>query len=54
MAGKWVAWSADGRTIVASGDTLAEVRERADKAQVGRVSYEHLPPLLRGVDVGVR
>jgi hypothetical protein len=52
FAGKWVAWSGDGQQIVASGDTLAEVQERVRRAQAGGVSYERLPPLLRGVNPG--
>lgn len=30
-AGKWVAWSGDGITIVASGNTIREAREGAKK-----------------------
>jgi hypothetical protein len=49
FAGKWVAWSADHREIVASGDTLAEVREQVARSGVGGVSYEKLCPLSRGL-----
>lgn len=44
LAGQWVAWSPDGRRIVASGESLADVRERT-RGQ--GVSYERLPRLER-------
>ena len=41
MAGKWVAWSADMQTIVASGDTIAEARGQIPDGEV--VSYQYVP-----------
>lgn len=42
LAGKWVAWSRDGR-LVTSGDTLAEVKAFVEREGARGVSYEHLP-----------
>ncbi|QDV39131.1 hypothetical protein [Tautonia plasticadhaerens] len=42
LAGRWIAWSADGRRIVASGTTLDEARRRAGEATSERVSFERL------------
>ena len=44
LAGRWIAWSADGRRIVASGRTLDEARRHAGQATSERVSFERLGP----------
>lgn len=43
LAGKWVAWSRF--QIVASGETLAEVKKQVGSAKIKGASYEFLPPL---------
>lgn len=42
VCGKWVAWS--GRHVVASGETLAEVKEKVELANIEDPSYELIPP----------
>jgi hypothetical protein len=44
-AGQWVAWSEDGREIVAAGDEYQTVRAAARRAGVERAICEWLPPL---------
>jgi hypothetical protein len=44
-AGRWVAWSDDGRRIVASGDDFEVVRAAARQAGFERAVCEWLPPL---------
>jgi hypothetical protein len=45
LAGRWVAYSADGQRIVAAGETFTEVWEKARRETTERVSFEKLPPL---------
>jgi hypothetical protein len=47
LAGRWVAYSADGLHIIASGETFTEVWEKARRETTERVSFEKLPPLAR-------
>jgi hypothetical protein len=47
LGGKWVAYSGDGRSILAHGDTLAEVREQVRRFPGEDVSYERLPVYTR-------
>jgi hypothetical protein len=42
--GKWIAWDDDAVKIVASGDTLEEVREQAMSAGVKLPGLEFVPP----------
>ena len=42
--GKWIAWDDDGLKIVASGDTLEQVREQARSAGVKLPALEFVPP----------
>ena len=44
-AGQWVAWTEDGRQIVAAGGEYEGVREAARRAGVERAVCEWLPPL---------
>lgn len=44
-AGQWVAWSEDGRRIVAAGDEYETARAAARQAGVERPICEWLPPL---------
>jgi hypothetical protein len=44
-AGRWVAWTEDGRRVVATGDDYASVRADAERAGVDRAILEWLPPL---------
>jgi len=46
LAGKWVAWSRDGR-IVASNETLASVMDHVEREGIKGVSFERLPRLGR-------
>ena len=47
LAGQWVAYSADGQRIIASGATFTEVYATAHQATTEPVSFEKLPPLNR-------
>jgi hypothetical protein len=47
LAGKWIAWSKDGR-IVASGATLEEVMALVTSKKIRGASYEPLPRSVRG------
>ena len=42
-AGKWIAWTPDGRTIVASAKTLQGVRRQATRAGHDQVILERVP-----------
>lgn len=42
--GRWVAWTQDGKQIVAAGKTPEEVRAAARRAGVSDVAYEWVPP----------
>ena len=42
-AGKWIAWTPDGRTIVASATTLSSVRRKAFLAGHAQIILERLP-----------
>ena len=44
-AGRWVAWTEDGRRIVAAADDYEAVRHAARRAGVERAVCEWLPPL---------
>ena len=44
-AGRWVAWSEDGRRIAAAGDEYESVRAAARRVGVERAICEWLPPL---------
>jgi hypothetical protein len=43
LGGKWIAWSADGLRVVASGDTLDECELAAEKAGEHSPSFERTP-----------
>src|SRR4051812_42760816 len=43
LAGKWIAWSADGRTIVASGDSPRAARDAARALGVANPRCEWVP-----------
>jgi hypothetical protein len=45
-AGKWVAWSADGRRIVAVSDSFKACEQAAARAGLGvdQVAIERVPP----------
>jgi Family of unknown function (DUF5678) len=47
LAGKWIAWSKDGR-LVASGETLEEVMALVASKKIKGASYEPLPLSVRG------
>ncbi len=47
LAGKWIAWSRDGR-MVASGETLEEVMALVASRKIKGASYEPLPLSVRG------
>jgi hypothetical protein len=47
LAGQWVAYSGDGRRIIASGTTFTEVFEKVQQATTEAVSFEKLPSLDR-------
>jgi hypothetical protein len=51
-AGKWVAWSADGRRIVAVGKTFAACEREAAAAGFGpgEVAIDHIPVHRRRLD----
>lgn len=42
--GKWVAWTRDGKRIVAAGGTPEEARAAARRAGVSDIAYEWVPP----------
>lgn len=42
--GKWVAWTKNGKRIVAAGKTPEEARAAARRAGVSAVAYEWVPP----------
>jgi hypothetical protein len=46
LAGKWVAWSKEGR-IVASGETLSGVVDLVTLKKIRGASYECVPLLVR-------
>ena len=43
-AGKWVVWTKDALTIVASGDSPDEARQAAEHAGVTDIVYQWVPP----------
>ena len=43
FTGKWVAWTSDGRRIIASGDSAKAAKIAAEKAGVGDAMYEWIP-----------
>jgi hypothetical protein len=47
LAGKWVAWSLEGK-IVASAETLSEVVGLVASKKLKGASYERLPAVCRG------
>jgi hypothetical protein len=49
FAGKWIAWSPDGRRVVASDTTLRRVRARALRAGYAEVILERVPRNLEPV-----
>ncbi|MCI0334560.1 MAG: DUF5678 domain-containing protein [Planctomycetes bacterium] len=51
--GKWIAWDDDGLKIVASGETLEQVREQAQSAGVKLPGLEFVPPSDRAFVGGV-
>jgi hypothetical protein len=51
--GKWIAWDDDGLKIVASGESLEEVRERALTGGVRLPALEFVPPSDRAFIGGV-
>jgi hypothetical protein len=42
--GKWIAWDDDAMKIVASGETLEEVRQQASDIGVQQPGLEFVPP----------
>jgi hypothetical protein len=48
-AGKWIAWTPDGRRVVASATTLPQVRARAMRAGYAQVILERVPRNLEPV-----
>jgi hypothetical protein len=52
LAGKWVAWSPDGLSIVASGSSAAAVEEKAATAGYDRVAIDRIPPARRLIKAG--
>jgi hypothetical protein len=42
-AGKWVAWSSDGRSILGSGNSIEEARVEASSAGVENVRLQWIP-----------
>jgi hypothetical protein len=42
--GKWIAWDDEGLKIVASGDSLEQVRQQARTAGVKQPGLEFVPP----------
>ena len=51
--GKWIAWDDDAVKIVASGETLEDVREQALSAGVKLPGLEFVPPSDRAFVGGV-
>ncbi|HEU5118116.1 MAG TPA: hypothetical protein VFT74_15960 [Isosphaeraceae bacterium] len=51
-AGKWIAWAADGYTIVASGDTLKACEKAAVRAghALNEVAIHRVPKVHQRVD----
>ena len=43
FTGKWVAWTSDGRRIIASGDSAKAAKIAAEKAGVRDAMYEWIP-----------
>ena len=46
-AEKWVAWAENCQSVIASGETHAEVREAARRAGFPRAIMEWMPPPVR-------
>ncbi len=44
-AGRWAAWSADGRRIVAAGDGPEDARAAAERAGFSRFILDWIPPI---------
>lgn len=44
-AGKWIAWSNDGRHLVASAETFDEIHAHIDRLGVERAVYEWVDPV---------
>ncbi len=44
-AGRWVAWTSDGRRIVAAGETPEAVRDAAERAGEARFILDWIPPV---------
>jgi len=51
-SGQWVAWTEDGRRIVAAADEYEEVRDAARRAGVERAVCEWLPPVDQARSTG--
>jgi hypothetical protein len=51
-SGRWVAWTDDGRRIVAAADEYEAVREAARRAGVEGAVCEWLPPLDQAKSTG--
>ena len=47
-SGKWIAWNEAQTRIVASGETLDEAEEAAQKAGIEQPVMEKVPPLEGG------
>jgi hypothetical protein len=47
LAGRWIAWSADGLRIIGSGTTLKEAEEAASAASDPDAIYERASGVLR-------
>lgn len=45
LAGMWIAWNSTGTSIIASGDSLAEVMRLAEHCGEARPSFEKAPPM---------
>ena len=52
-SGRWVAWTEDGRRIVAAADDYAAVRDAARQAEVEKALCEWLPPLDEARSTGL-
>ena len=44
-AGRWIAWNEESTEIVASGDTLTECHQDAEKNEVENPRFEKVPEL---------
>lgn len=44
LAGQWIAWNAEGDSVVASGVSLQEVIRAANQAGVVDPAFEKVPP----------